>query len=215
MPAAVRTPTAATLPASSNAWPTGSGLLLRAAGCGAGRERGCAWGRGRGLARVVLGLARAAAGFLAGGCFFARVAEVVLRRLSLRRPGRERGRLPRTPGSSSRSAATTGKNTGPSGVSAPSHGKTERARRTWVNVGRRGFCGGAGQIRIFPRIRSEASGYTAPAPWGAVGGEKHFVDARRNQQLDSVEPGGSGASLPSPETDRNLCQSPSCRRSTR
>ena len=101
MPAAVRTPIAATLPASSTAWPTGS-LAVRL-GWGAGRSRrACGRARaGRFFGAVV---AVVAVRFLAGAEVFARVFEPL--RFSLLRPGRDRGRLPRTPGSSSRSAAT-------------------------------------------------------------------------------------------------------------
>jgi hypothetical protein len=42
--------------------------------------------------------------------------------------------------------------------------KSERARESWVNVGRHGFCRGAGQICIFLRIRSVAPGYMPSAP---------------------------------------------------
>src|SRR4051794_9352917 len=107
MPAAVRTPIAATLPASSTAWPIGSPPLLLLAVVAPGRGR-CACGRARGVgflaaARVVV------ARFFGGVARFARV--VVPPRLSLLRPGRDRGRLPMTPGSSSRLAATPAENT--------------------------------------------------------------------------------------------------------
>jgi hypothetical protein len=98
MPAAVRMPTAATFPASWTACPTGSPPLACAGACLGGAER---FACGRAAVRRC-----AVAGF-AAGAFFARA--VVEARLSLRRPGRDRGRLPRTPGSSSRLAATGGK----------------------------------------------------------------------------------------------------------
>jgi hypothetical protein len=97
MPAAIPMPVPATLAATRTASPTGSGPLdwrARAAlGCEL-RERGGAEGL---VARFAppardpdarLVAERFAAGLLA------------LERLSLRRPGRERGRLPITPGSS-------------------------------------------------------------------------------------------------------------------
>jgi hypothetical protein len=56
-------------------------------------------------------------------------------RLSLLRPGRERGRLPRTPGSSSRFGGTTGENTGRSGVMARAPPKPRSDPGTSDNVG--------------------------------------------------------------------------------
>lgn len=125
MPAAVRTPIAATLPASSTAWPTGSVLPLRAAGAGRGR---CACARGAGFLAVPL---LAVVRFFGGVVCFARA---VVARLSLLRPGRERGRLPRTPGSSSRSGATTRENTGRSGLMRAYLSKSERGGGSSVNV---------------------------------------------------------------------------------
>src|SRR3954471_8126346 len=103
MPAAVRTPSAATLLASSTAWPIGSLPLWRdAAGAVGGR---CACGRARGagfLADDVEAVAR----FFGGAGFFARAVEP---RFLLLRPGLDRGRLPIPPGSSFPSAATSRK----------------------------------------------------------------------------------------------------------
>ena len=103
MPAAVFRPAAATLPASSTAWPSGSLVSLRAGGA----ERG----RGGGLLAVDalrFGVVRVLRGVFLADDFDAcglRAAEPVVR-FALRCPGRDRGRLPRTPGLSSLSAAT-------------------------------------------------------------------------------------------------------------
>jgi hypothetical protein len=103
MPTAVFSPTVATLPASSTAWPSGSVASLRACGAGGaerGRELRAAGAVRFGVVRVLrfeLALDAVVRGL--------RAAEPLLR-LALRWPGRDRGRLPRTPGSSSRSGAT-------------------------------------------------------------------------------------------------------------
>jgi hypothetical protein len=101
--------------------------------------------------------------------------------LSLRRPGRERGRLPSTLGSSFPSAATDGK----LAVAAASRAATARnlcaGPPSWVNVapptgihgqwllggGEWGLAALSSLFREFRRMMITASGYTAPAPWGA------------------------------------------------
>jgi hypothetical protein len=140
MPAAVFTPTAATRPAICIAWAIGSPAPLRRAwGRGEGRCRVC--GRDAAAGRFARGDDADARGddadedddaldlvarFFAGVRFGAAAPPV---RLALLRPGRERGRLPRTPGSSSRSEATTGENSGPRGVVARTPVKRPPQRR--------------------------------------------------------------------------------------
>jgi|1186.fasta_scaffold305939_1 hypothetical protein len=106
MPTAVFSPTAATLPASSTAWPSGSRVSLRAGGAERGRG-------GVLLAVVVLrfGVVRALRRVLLSDDADARGLRAAdpLARFALRCPGRDRGRLPITPGLSSLSAATRGK----------------------------------------------------------------------------------------------------------
>src|SRR5689334_5178041 len=104
MPAAVFSPTAATLPASSTAWPSGSPESLRAGGAdGARRCPLLAVAVVRfGVVRVLGGVLLPDEDVVARGL---RAADP-LARLALRCPGRDLGRLPRTPGLSSRSAAT-------------------------------------------------------------------------------------------------------------
>jgi hypothetical protein len=125
-PAAVFSPTVATLPASCTAWPSGSGDWLRAAGARRGRGGGeeAAVGVVRFVVVLVLRCAFAfAVAVRAEDALRGLRAAVPLVRLVLRCPGRDRGRLPRTPGLSSRSAMTR-KNSGPSGVNARSSWKT-------------------------------------------------------------------------------------------
>src|SRR4051794_14982537 len=108
MPAAVLSPTVATLPASSTAWPIGS--LAPVLAGGAGRGRG-------GVLRAVDVVRFAVVRVLRFALVLDVDADADLRavravepllRLALRCPGRDRGRLPRTPGFSS-FAGTSGK----------------------------------------------------------------------------------------------------------
>lgn len=129
---AVFTPVSATLPAMRTAWVTGSLEPDEAAGWRGGgveavvrvpvvdRVRALAlvlvpFFRGDALARAgfafaAAGLARCAAVAARGLALAARVPAPALERFELRRPGRDRGRLPRTPWSSLSFAATTREN---------------------------------------------------------------------------------------------------------
>src|SRR3954465_2157274 len=122
IPTAVFTPVSATLPARRKAVLIGSPPPDEGSCCALGRCAGALrWGGGVDdavlraaalppvvrFARWLVAVARAFVLGLAAGVFWR--ADDPLERLSLRRPGRERGRLPRTPGSSLSSAATEGK----------------------------------------------------------------------------------------------------------
>src|SRR3954447_25677936 len=174
MPAAVFSPTVATLPASPTARLSGSPVSLRWAGARRGRGDAA-------LAVVVLRLGgvrvlRFALAARAEDAARVLRAAVPLLRFVLRWPGRERGRLPRTPGLSSRSAAITRKNSGPSGVNARSsrkaHFSVRNAGLTWTqrrlgpasprctSGGMWRVCGLNEQFRV---LRNPVWGYTAPA----------------------------------------------------
>jgi hypothetical protein len=179
MPAAVFRPTTATLPASCTAWPSGSLASLRAAGARRGRGGGL-------LAPVVLrfGVVRVArvagldadarADDAARAARGLRVAAPLLR-LALRCPGRDRGRLPRTPGLSSRSAATRGKIAVRAASMRARRGNRPLRPRCWVNVATtearpgldalaiRGIRRIRGRNEQFRVLGNELWGYTAPA----------------------------------------------------
>src|SRR3954468_12784885 len=146
IPTAVLTPVSATLPASRKAVLIGS-LPADDSCCGLCRCDGALrFGGGADavlraaalppvvrFARWLVAVARPFVLGWAAGVFWR--ADDPLERLSLRRPGRERGRLPRTPGSSLSSAATEGK----VAVAAASRSAVARnpcaQPRSWVNVG--------------------------------------------------------------------------------
>jgi hypothetical protein len=146
MPTAAFTPVSATLPASRTAWLSGSpppwfsGAEVTRGGSalGAGRDAGlddepravvvraAARPPVERFARWVVAVARACERGLLDDALVSRAVEPV-ERLSLRRPGRERGRLPSTPGSSLSSAATDGKTSARSGVTRSGPGNPLRA----------------------------------------------------------------------------------------
>jgi hypothetical protein len=151
IPTAVFTPVSATLPASRKAVLIGSPPPDEDSCCALGRCDG-ALRLGGGVddavlraaalppvvrfARWLVAVARAfVLGLAPEADVFLRADVPPLERLSLRRPGRERGRLPRTPGSSLSSAATEGK----VAVAAASRSAVARnpcaQPRSWVNVG--------------------------------------------------------------------------------